>query len=144
MLFLHRPISRSGSSRETSKVYSSHVCRWPGHKTSLLNILLCSSFISSLPFFLSFFSPLPHFPSFLFFPLPCFPSSLFSPLPCFPSLSFSPFLAFFFSCPETAINIGYSSKLLTEDMRVFIVDADDREGVIDQLNVAREEIESKE
>ena len=56
----------------------------------------------------------------------------------------SPSLAFLPSFPETAINIGYSSKLLTEDMRVFIVDADTREGVIDQLRMARDEIESKE
>ena len=34
---------------------------------------------------------------------------------------------------ETAVNIGYSCKLLTEDMRVFIVDADTSEGVVTQL-----------
>ena len=34
---------------------------------------------------------------------------------------------------ETAINIGYSCKLLTEDMRVFIVDEDTLEGVKEQL-----------
>ena len=34
---------------------------------------------------------------------------------------------------ETAINIGYSCKLLTEDMRVFIVDEDSLEGVTEQL-----------
>ena len=34
---------------------------------------------------------------------------------------------------ETAINIGYSCKLLTEDMRVFIVDEDTPEGVRRQL-----------
>ena len=34
---------------------------------------------------------------------------------------------------ETAINIGYSCKLLTEDMRVFIVDEDTLEGVRGQL-----------
>lgn len=34
---------------------------------------------------------------------------------------------------ETAINIGYSCKLLTEDMRVFIVDEDSLEGVREQL-----------
>lgn len=39
--------------------------------------------------------------------------------------------------PETAINIGYSSKLLVEDMRVFIINADDRAGVQQQLNDAR-------
>ena len=34
---------------------------------------------------------------------------------------------------ETAINIGYSSKLLTEEMRVFIVDDETAEGVNEQL-----------
>ena len=34
---------------------------------------------------------------------------------------------------ETAINIGYSCKLLTEEMRVFIVDEDTLEGVREQL-----------
>ena len=34
---------------------------------------------------------------------------------------------------ETAINIGYSCKLLTEEMRVFIVDEDTPEGVKRQL-----------
>ncbi len=34
---------------------------------------------------------------------------------------------------ETAINIGYSCKLLTEDMRVFIVDEDTSVGVKRQL-----------
>ena len=34
---------------------------------------------------------------------------------------------------ETAINIGYSCKLLTEDMRVFVVDEDTPEGVKRQL-----------
>ncbi len=34
---------------------------------------------------------------------------------------------------ETAINIGYSTKLLTPQMRVFIVDADTRKGVVKQL-----------
>ena len=34
---------------------------------------------------------------------------------------------------ETAVNIGYSCKLLTEDMRVFIVDEDTSEGVVTQL-----------
>ena len=37
---------------------------------------------------------------------------------------------------ETAINIGYSSKLLTEDMRVFIVDADSPEEVEAQMRWA--------
>jgi phospholipid-translocating ATPase len=37
---------------------------------------------------------------------------------------------------ETAINIGYSCKLLTDEMReVFIIDADDVAGVQDQLEV---------
>ena len=35
---------------------------------------------------------------------------------------------------ETAINIGYSSKLLVEDMRVFIINAEDKAGVEKQLN----------
>ena len=34
---------------------------------------------------------------------------------------------------ETAINIGYSCKLLTEDMRVFVVDEDTLKGVERQL-----------
>ena len=34
---------------------------------------------------------------------------------------------------ETAVNIGYSCKLLTEDMRVFVVDEDTSEGVVTQL-----------
>ena len=34
---------------------------------------------------------------------------------------------------ETAINIGYSCKLLTEEMRVFIVDENTPEGVKRQL-----------
>ena len=34
---------------------------------------------------------------------------------------------------ETAINIGYSCKLLTEEMRVFVVDEDTPEGVEQQL-----------
>ncbi len=34
---------------------------------------------------------------------------------------------------ETAINIGYSTKLLTPQMRVFIVDADTKKGVVKQL-----------
>ena len=34
---------------------------------------------------------------------------------------------------ETAVNIGYSCKLLTEVMRVFVVDEDSSEGVIRQL-----------
>ena len=38
---------------------------------------------------------------------------------------------------ETAINIGYSSKLLVEDMRVFIINAEDKAGVKRQLNEAK-------
>ncbi len=34
---------------------------------------------------------------------------------------------------ETAINIGYSTKLLTPRMRVFVVDADTKKGVIKQI-----------
>ena len=41
---------------------------------------------------------------------------------------------------ETAINIGYSSKLLTEEMKVFIVDEDSTEGVVRQLREADEAI----
>ena len=41
---------------------------------------------------------------------------------------------------ETAINIGYSSKLLTEHMKVFIVDEDTAEGVASQLEEAHEAI----
>ena len=43
---------------------------------------------------------------------------------------------------ETAINIGYSSKLLTEHMKVFIVDEDSREGVIQQLEDADKAIKA--
>lgn len=39
---------------------------------------------------------------------------------------------------ETAVNIGFSSKLLTQDMKVFIVDEDTEEGVIKQLGEANE------
>ena len=39
---------------------------------------------------------------------------------------------------ETAINIGYSCKLLTEDMGVFIVNEDTLEGVKQQLEEYRE------
>lgn len=43
---------------------------------------------------------------------------------------------------ETAINIGYSSKLLTENMKVFIVDENSREGVIRQLEEADKAIKA--
>ena len=42
---------------------------------------------------------------------------------------------------ETAINIGYSCKLLTADMKVFIIDSDDKEGVRAQLTEAMEEMQ---
>ena len=46
---------------------------------------------------------------------------------------------------ETAINIGYSCKLLTDDMReVFIIDADDAAGVRDQLEKAKARLMSPE
>ena len=38
---------------------------------------------------------------------------------------------------ETAINIGYSSKLLVEEMRVFIINAEDKASVEKQLTDAR-------
>lgn len=38
---------------------------------------------------------------------------------------------------ETAINIGYSSKLLVEEMRVFIINAEDKAAVEKQLIDAR-------
>ena len=41
---------------------------------------------------------------------------------------------------ETAVNIGYSSKLLTDQMRVFIVDKDSKEEVQTQLEDANGEI----
>jgi P-type E1-E2 ATPase len=41
---------------------------------------------------------------------------------------------------ETAINIGYSCKLLTEFMRIFIVDEDSKEGVVRQLEEAYDAI----
>ncbi|OQV17784.1 Phospholipid-transporting ATPase ID [Hypsibius exemplaris] len=44
---------------------------------------------------------------------------------------------------ETAINIGYSCKLLTDDMReVFIIDADDAAGTQDQLEKAKTKLGS--
>ncbi|KAL5481606.1 hypothetical protein EMCRGX_G021801 [Ephydatia muelleri] len=43
---------------------------------------------------------------------------------------------------ETAINIGYSSKLLTDDMTLFIVDKDTDEGVRQQLSEAKEQMEA--
>ena len=46
---------------------------------------------------------------------------------------------------ETAINIGYSCHLLTEDMRqVFIVDADDAAGVEHQIEKIQDKINSLE
>lgn len=42
---------------------------------------------------------------------------------------------------ETAINIGYSTKLLTPEMRVFIVDEDSKKGVLKQIREIREQIE---
>ena len=47
-------------------------------------------------------------------------------------------MTFFFS--ETAVNIGYSSKLLTDQMKVFIVDKDSKEEVQMQLEEASSEI----
>ena len=41
---------------------------------------------------------------------------------------------------ETAINIGYSCRLLTEDMKIFIVDENTLEGVTRQLNEANKTI----
>ncbi|KAL5481607.1 hypothetical protein EMCRGX_G021802 [Ephydatia muelleri] len=41
---------------------------------------------------------------------------------------------------ETAVNIGYSSKLLTDQMKVFIVDKDSKEEVQMQLEEANSEI----
>ena len=38
---------------------------------------------------------------------------------------------------ETAINIGYSSILLVEDMRVFIINAEDKGAVKKQLTDAK-------
>lgn len=44
---------------------------------------------------------------------------------------------------ETAINIGYSCKLLTEDMKeVLIIDAEEEEEVLEQLKDANEKIDS--
>ena len=42
---------------------------------------------------------------------------------------------------ETAINIGYSTKLLTEEMRVFVVDDETSAGVIEQLRKIAEEMD---
>ena len=47
-----------------------------------------------------------------------------------------------FGCIETAVNIGYSSKLLTDDMTLFIVDKDVKEGVNQQLSEAKEQMEA--
>lgn len=44
---------------------------------------------------------------------------------------------------ETAINIGYSCKLLTEDMKeVLIIDAEEEEEVLEQLKEANDKIDS--
>lgn len=44
---------------------------------------------------------------------------------------------------ETAINIGYSCKLLTEDMKeVLIIDAEEEEEVLEQLKDANDKIDS--
>lgn len=44
---------------------------------------------------------------------------------------------------ETAINIGYSCKLLTEDMKeVLIIDAEEQDEVLEQLKDANEKIDS--
>ena len=45
------------------------------------------------------------------------------------------------SCLETAINIGYSCKLLTEDMKVFTIDSEEKEVVQEQLQNAKDEID---
>jgi len=44
---------------------------------------------------------------------------------------------------ETAINIGYSCKLLTEDMEVSVIDSDSEDGVEIQLKGAKMSILSK-
>lgn len=41
---------------------------------------------------------------------------------------------------ETAVNIGYSCKLLTEPMKVFIINAETYEGVLQQLQEAKDTI----
>ena len=44
---------------------------------------------------------------------------------------------------ETAINIGYSCKLLTEDMKeVLIIDAEEETEVLEQLKDANDKIDS--
>lgn len=44
---------------------------------------------------------------------------------------------------ETAINIGYSCKLLTEDMKeVLIIDAEEQQEVLDELKDANDKIDS--
>ena len=44
---------------------------------------------------------------------------------------------------ETAVNIGYSCKLLTEDMKeVLIIDAEEEEEVLEQLKDANDKIDS--
>ena len=41
---------------------------------------------------------------------------------------------------ETAMNIGYSSQLLTAGMRVFVIDKEDEQGVTEQLQEYRQDI----
>lgn len=46
-------------------------------------------------------------------------------------------VSFFFSFPETAVNIGYSCRLLTDSMKeVFLINAEDMSTVEEQLNKA--------
>ena len=48
-------------------------------------------------------------------------------------------------CPitETAINIGYSCKLLTQEMKnVFIIDAEEEQRVLQQLKDANDEVDA--
>ena len=50
-------------------------------------------------------------------------------------------LSFFIVVVETAINIGYSSMLLTENMvEVFIVNGNDKETVIKQITESQKKI----
>ena len=43
-------------------------------------------------------------------------------------------------CVETAINIGYSSRLLTDDMTRFDIDKDSKEEVCQQLREANKQM----
>ena len=53
-------------------------------------------------------------------------------------MNISPFVR----CSETAINIGYSCKLLTDEMEeIYIVDGDSFEEVESQLQKAREDMQ---